>query len=65
MLSAIFGNRCPKCGSRNILKDASAGTRASKKLVAGMVFLPLVFFVGRKKLQVSECFDCGARWKAK
>lgn len=60
-----FRHGCPKCGSRNILDNGSKGLRASKKVAAGVVFLPLAFVVGRKKVQVSECFDCGARWMAK
>lgn len=64
MLGIKNNKRCPNCNSKNILNNASGGTRASKKLLGGMVFLPLALLVGRKKVAVAECFDCGKRWAA-
>lgn len=53
--------RCKYCGSTNINLD-NASLNSSKKLAAGLVFLPLAFFVGRQP-KIAECFDCGRKWK--
>lgn len=59
-----MSKKCPECKSKNIIANSSGAVRASKKVAAGVVFLPAALFVGRKKVKIGECFDCGARWKA-
>ena len=57
--------KCPNCKSKNTIKTREGthnSSKVAKKVVAGAVFLPLAFAVGKKQ-KVGECFDCGQRWK--
>lgn len=55
---------CPRCKSKNtsLLQNDTKSMRVGNKIAAGLIFLPLALFVGRRKYNHGECFDCGKKW---
>lgn len=55
---------CPRCKSKNtsLLETDKKSMRMTDKAVAGIIFWPLMFFVGKRKHTHGECFNCKYKW---